>query len=266
MIFRRNKPDAGDIDAGPARAAADIDEFDGGELDEDELDDDELDEEELDDEEVDGEEPADEWEVLDESRDWRDDGPFDISEVDLSGDAESGIERLDFGSLIVTPDPEVAIQLQIEQQSQRVQALLALHGSSGLEVALFAAPARSSMLPEVREALESGATENGGNVNRAEGPFGTELRRLVPVQGPQGEEMLHASRIWLVQGPRWLLRGTLMGESAMSDANTGSAGVLIEFFKNLVVSRDDQPRVPGDLVWLSVPDNIGLADPPAADV
>ncbi len=160
----------------------------------------------------------------------------------------------------------MAIQLQIEQQSQRVQALLALHASSGLEVALFAAPARSSMLPEVREALRAGATQGGGTADLSEGPFGTELRRVVPVQGPEGEELLHASRIWLVQGPRWLLRGTLMGEAALSDDNTGSAGVLIEFFKNLVVARDSQPRVPGDLVWLSVPENIALADPPAADV
>jgi len=132
-------------------------------------------------------------------------------------------------------------------------------------VALFAAPARSSMVPEVREALQAGAAEGGGNVTFGEGPFGTELRRLLPMRGPQGEQMLHASRVWLVQGPRWLLRGTLMGEAAMSAENTGSAGVLLEFFKNLVVSRDTQPRVPGDLVWLSVPDNISLADPPSAE-
>lgn len=257
VIFRRRKSDD------------EVDQFD--DLDDERLGDpdDDLDEDELD-EEVDDEAEADdavpdEWRILDESRDWRDDGPFDITEVDLSSDADAGIERLDFGSLVVTPDPEVSIQLQIEQQSQRVQALMALHGSSGLEVALFAAPARSSMIAEVREALQAGAAEGGGNVSLGEGPFGTEIRRLVPVQGPQGESMLHASRVWLVQGPRWLLRGTLMGEAAMSAENTGSAGVLLEFFKNLVVARDTQPRVPGDLVWLSVPDNIALAEPPSAD-
>ena len=259
MIFRRRRSDD---------EVGQVDDLDDDQLDalDDDADEEEVDDEMIaDDEPIDDESASDEWLALDESRDWRDDGPFDITEVDLSTDADSGIERLDFGSLVVTPDPEVAIQLQIEQESQRVQALMALHGSSGLEVALFAAPARSSMIPEVRAALQEGAAQGGGNVTLGEGPFGTEIRRLVPVQGPQGEQMLHASRVWLVQGPRWLLRGTLMGEAAMSADNTGSAGVLLEFFKNLVVSRDTQPRVPGDLVWLSVPDNISLAEPPAQD-
>lgn len=42
----------------------------------------------------------DEWEQLDESRDWRADGPFDISEVDLDAD---DVQRLDFDSLVLTP-------------------------------------------------------------------------------------------------------------------------------------------------------------------
>ena len=261
MIFRRRKSDDdvefSDQDLGDEQ----LDELADEELAEEELSEEDDD---LDDGDADDDAPTDEWRALDESRDWRDDGPFDITEVDLSGDEDAGVERLNFGSLIVTPDPEVSIQLQIEQESQRVQALMALHASSGLEVALFAAPARSSMITEVREALQTSAADGGGNVTLGEGPFGTEIRRLVPVQGPQGEQMLHASRVWLVQGPRWLLRGTLMGDAAMSAENTGSAGVLLEFFKNLVVSRDNEPRVPGDLVWLTMPDNIALADPPTA--
>ena len=38
------------------------------------------------DEADDSEDDLDEWERLDASRDWREDGPFDISEVDLDAD------------------------------------------------------------------------------------------------------------------------------------------------------------------------------------
>ncbi|MGL5248364.1 MAG: DUF3710 domain-containing protein, partial [Brooklawnia sp.] len=67
------------------------------------------------DEADDSEDDLDEWERLDASRDWREDGPFDISEVDLDADE---VERLDFGCVVLTPFEGIQMQLQVDQRTK----------------------------------------------------------------------------------------------------------------------------------------------------
>ena len=59
---------------------------------------------------------AERWVALDERTDFRDDGPFDLNEVDLDAD---DIDRLDFGSVILTPFDEMQLQLQIDENTSR---------------------------------------------------------------------------------------------------------------------------------------------------
>ncbi|MCL2782562.1 MAG: DUF3710 domain-containing protein [Propionibacteriaceae bacterium] len=223
-------------------------------LTEDDDEDDDLDEEEADETEdgsIEDEEPKDEWEILDASRDWREDGPFDITEVDLDAD---DVQRLDFGSLIVTPFDGMKMQMQVNEATEQVQALLVVAEQSAIEVALFAAPLRSSMLPEVRDEMRDATHAAGGTMTLVEGPLGTEVRRKLPAPESEGRKGFQPSRTWLVQGPRWLLRGVLMGQSALTDSVTkGEAQLLFEFFCNLVVRRGDTPRVPGELIGLDIP-------------
>lgn len=181
----------------------------------------------------------------------RADGPFDHEEVDLEGDET---QRLAFGPLIVTPFPGVAIQLHGDPQSGSVFALLASFESSGLELALFAAPRSGGLADELREDIREEAAQAGGNAEEGSGPFGPEVRRVLPMEGPEGEQLFHVSRIWLVEGPRWLLRGTLLGQAAIAEGETGPAAVFAEFFRNVVVRRDDAPRVPGELIHLGLPE------------
>ncbi len=190
------------------------------------------------------------WVALDERTDFRDDGPFDLNEVDLDAD---DIDRLDFGSVIMTPFDEMQLQLQIDENTQQVNAALVMHQNSALEVALFAAPASSPMSGEIRTEMVQVTAQQGGTPSLAEGPFGTEIRRVIPMEGPDGETMYHVSRTWFAQGPRWLLRGVLMGEAGMYDGIDGPAEVLLEFFRNIVVRRDASPRVPGDLIPMQMP-------------
>ena len=194
--------------------------------------------------------PDDEWVAFDGSRDWREDGPFDISEVDLDAD---DVQRLDFGSLIVTPFDNMQMQLQINQASGQVQALLVVDGKSAIEVALFAAPARGSMLAQVREEMADATEKAGGTMTLVEGPLGTEVKRVLPVTTPDGKQAKQPSRTWLAQGPKWLLRGVLMGNAATAENETEEAQLLFEFFCNLVVRRGDVPKVPGELIGLDIP-------------
>lgn len=197
------------------------------------------------------------WAELDE-KDWREDGPFDFDEVDLDADE---VERLDFGTLIMTPFDEMNLQLQIDEETQQVQAALVMHGESALEVAVFGAPATTPMAADIRRDMVEVTSQQGGDVQLAEGPFGTEIRRVIPLQNEEGETMYHVSRTWFAQGPRWLLRGVLMGEAGMTEGVDGPSAVLYEFFCNLVVRRDESPRVPGDLIPMTIPAEL-LADAP----
>lgn len=183
--------------------------------------------------------------------DYRADGPFDHDEVDLDADK---VERMGFGPLIVTPFEGLNIQLHGDQESGAIYAMLAMYENSGLELALFAAPTSGGLAQELREDTIEEAEQAGGSAETAEGPFGPEVRRVLPLEGPEGEQLFHVSRIWMVEGPRWLLRGTLMGPAGMTEGEAPPADVFVEFFRNVVVQRDDAPRVPGELITLALPD------------
>lgn len=188
--------------------------------------------------------------AADGEQDWRYDGPFDIDEVDLDGEAP----RIDLDTLIITPWDGLNLQLQVDEQSRRVLAVTGVWAESGLEVALFAAAADGGLADDLREAAVAEAAELGGTVEVADGPFGPELRRVLPHTGPQGEQLFHVSRLWFVEGPRWLLRGTLLGEAALDVDDATKAAPFLEFFRNVVVRRGSQPMVPGNRITMALPE------------
>lgn len=194
---------------------------------------------------------ADAAEDADDEIDWRADGPFDSEEVDLSGDQ---VTRIDLGSLVVTPWEGLGLQLQVNETTRQVQAVTAVWHNSGLEVTLFAAAASGGLADELREDAVEEAEQAGGNATLAEGPFGAEVRRVLPQEGSSGEQLFHVSRIWFAEGPRWLLRGTLLGEAALGEADAPAVAPFVEFFHNLVVRRGTQPMVPGELITLRLPE------------
>lgn len=202
--------------------------------------------------ELEGEEESSEQQqarVWDEAFD-RDEGPFDINEVDLDAD---DVKRIDFGALVVTPFEGMNLQLQAEREQRRVQSLVVSDGHSALEVAVFAAPSKSSITQEVREDIIEATKRQQGKLQFAQGPFGTELRRAVPLKDSQGKPALHVSRTWLVSGPGWLLRGVLLGKAALEPDNAEAQLALFEFFSNLVVRRENSPAAPGKLLYLTMP-------------
>ncbi len=202
-------------------------------------------------------EDADETEAA-EDVDPRADGPFDYEEVDLSGDdavlAAQRVRRVAFGPLIVTQPEDLLLQLQGDPKTNAVYTLLAHHENSGLEVALFAAPRSGGLAAELREDIVEEATQGGGQAEIVSGPFGPEVKRVLPLDGPEGEQLFHVSRIWLVEGPGWLLRGTLMGRAALVEGEAEPADFFVEFFRDLVVRRDEEPRSPGEIIHLALPE------------
>lgn len=182
--------------------------------------------------------------------DWRADGPFDHDEVDLAADE---VQRLDLGALILTPWEGMGLQLQVNEATQRVVAALAFWEQSGLELALLAAPTSGGLADELLEDLTEEAQQAGGSATTTVGPFGPELRRVLPAEGPSGEQLFQVSRTWFAEGPRWLLRGTLLGEAGLTEDDEGPSAPFVEFFRNVVVRRGDGPMVPGEVIEMTMP-------------
>ncbi len=191
---------------------------------------------------------------LDE-QEWREDGPWDISEVDDVTDDSDG-PRIDLGSVVVTGHEGMELRLQVDEESQQIVSAMMISDESALEVGAFAAPRSGGMWPELRAEMMTAATDGGGSAAEAVGPFGVELRRLVPVRTPDGEEGYQPSRMWMAEGPRWMLRGVVYGAAALEDGVEGQVAPLLAAFRQIVVRRDAEAMAPGDLLPLSLPQGL----------
>jgi hypothetical protein len=227
-----------------------VDELDDDEVDADEDYDDAEDDEDYDDDDDDEvwEEELDEWALLDRSQDWREDGPFDYDEVDLSDD---DIDRENLGALIVTPEVGQRLKLVASGDPEEITSLVVENGpASGMQVSVLAAPTTANFLAEVRQELIE-ASEKGKSIELVEGPFGTEVRRIVAMEDGKGREVYAPVRDWLIAGPRWVLKVTLTGKAALDHHQTGAAADLEEFVRNIIVRRGDVAMVPGSVVPLT---------------
>ena len=157
-------------------------------------------------------------------------------------------ERVDLGSLLIPVDPEQEVQLNVAGE-QIVAASVTLGGSS-LQVQAFAAPKSGDLWEEVLGELAQEIRNLGGQAEEAAGPFGTELRALVPTEPGTGQADLQPARYFGVDGPRWLLRGTISGQAA---SDPQQARPLEELFADIVVVRGDHPAPPRDLLEIQLP-------------
>ena len=116
-----------------------------------------------------------------DARDWRADGPYDIEEVDLEADTEDDPPRIDLGSMVLTGFPGAELRLQVAEETQQIVSAMLVNGDSALELGAYAAPRSGGLWTELRDEIIESATEAGGSAALVEGPFGVELRRLLPV-------------------------------------------------------------------------------------
>jgi hypothetical protein len=191
-----------------------------------------------------------------DSRDWRGAGPWDLTEVDLDIEPLPGRARIDLGSMIITGFGGAELRLQVAEETQQIVSAMLINGDSALELGAYAAPRSGGLWPELREEIVEAATEAGGSAALVEGPFGVELRRLLPVTTPDGEQGYQPSRMWVVEGPRWLLRGILYGQAALEDHLDPPVADLLTAFREVVVRRGDEAKSPGDLLPLVIPPDV----------
>lgn len=249
MIFGRKKKDA-DVEE-PVDETTEVAEADAQDADEVAADND------TEETAVDTTTDSQKWEEFDLSRDWREEGPFDIEEVDLEADE---VQRLDFGALIITPLPECEIRLQITEDTQQIIAALLIKDESAIELSAYAAPRNPGMWAEIREEIIAGTQAAGGTADLVEGPFGTELVRNLPMTSPEGQLVFQPSRTWVAEGPRWLLRGVLYGKAALTDEfDNDVVGPFYDAFCDVIVRRGDAPMPMGDTLVLTMPAELQAA-------
>lgn len=174
-------------------------------------------------------------------------GPYDSADIDLEA---PGPTRVDLGGLVVTPLPGMELRLQVDEASKNVVAALLVSGESALELRAFAAPRSAGLWDEIRKEIAAETTRRGGMVTENTGPYGPELKVVVPVRGQDGSQGTQVSRIIGVDGPRWMLRATVIGRAANEPA---LAAPLLQALSHVVVVRGKAPMAPREMIRLRMP-------------
>jgi hypothetical protein len=180
--------------------------------------------------------------------DVRANGPWDSSEKSAEGDPS----YVDLGPLLVRGQEAFSIQLPAEGEEGQIASVVMVAEDAALEVRAFAATRSGGLWDEVRDDLILEVTRLGGTSEQVDGPFGPELHVSVPVELPDGEEGFQPSRIVGVEGPRWLLRGTFLGEAGL---NPSDEGPLMQAFRDVIVVRGNEARIPREALLLTLPEN-----------
>ena len=175
-------------------------------------------------------------------------GPWDAD------DAFPVRDRADFGSVLVPITPMQQIELATD--GQRVIWVSVKSGQSELRVLAFAAPRSAGLWDDVRPEIAAELASVGTTAQETEGPFGTEMFAHVPVQPGNPAAGTVPMRFIGVDGPRWLLRGLIIGAAA---DGTEAAEPFEDILSDVVVVRGDHPMPPRDMLELRLPAEIQQA-------
>jgi len=186
----------------------------------------------------------------------RHNGPWDSAEKS-PGEDES---YLDLGHLLVRGQEGFTFQLPADGENGEIGSVVLVSDDSALELRVFAATRSGGLWDEVREDLAEEVTRLGGESTVVDGPYGAELHIAVPATSPEGEEGLQPSRIIGIEGPRWLLRATVLGAAALELTDTG---LLMGALRDVIVVRGAEPRIPREALLLTLPEN--AVESPAED-
>jgi hypothetical protein len=185
-----------------------------------------------------------------EERGPRANGPWDLAETDYDED-DAG--KLDLGSLIVTPRPGLDLQLQVDEQSGQVVAVVLAGEQGAVELRAFAAPRNGDIWTDVRKQIAAEVTRRGGTASEHDGHWGPELRVVLNVTTQDGRTGQQPSRVFGITGPRWLLRATLFGQPALEPQDDG---VVESAMRDVIVRRGSAPHAPGEALPLTVPPHL----------
>jgi hypothetical protein len=178
-------------------------------------------------------------------------GPWDVSEANHMFTREGPAAGVvDLGSLLVQLREGLDLRLQVDEASGAVLAALVVGEDGMLELRAFAAARNEDLWTDVRREIAADTAQRGGTATEREGAFGPELYCEVQVQLEDGSIGVQPSRIIGWNGPRWFLRGALLGRPAMEP---DAAGPWEDVFAAVAVRRGDVARPPGEALPIQLP-------------
>lgn len=180
-------------------------------------------------------------------------GPYD-ADVLPADDAE----RVDLGSLLIAPDPGHELRLQVDEASGSVQSVVLAGPDGALELRAFAAPRNGDLWSEARPQIASEVSGHGGTATEREGRWGTELVCRVQVRTPDGKTGTQDSRIIGINGPRWLLRATLLGKPA---TDVDGSSDWEDLLSRVAVRRGTQAMPVGEALAVTMPPQARRVEP-----
>jgi hypothetical protein len=172
-------------------------------------------------------------------------GPYDADDL-----PEDGAERVDLGSLLIAPEPGRELRLQVDEASGNVQSVVLAGSDGALELRAFAAPRNGDLWSEARPQIASEVSGRGGTATEREGRWGPELVCQVQVRTSDGKTGTQDSRIIGINGPRWLLRATMLGKPA---TDVDGAGEWEDLLSRVAVRRGAQAMPVGEPLAVTMP-------------
>lgn len=185
----------------------------------------------------------------------RADGPWDASEITIEDGDET---RVDLGSLLVPLHPDLDLQLQVDESSGEVIAVVMAGETGAAELRAFAAPRNGDIWEGVRASIAAEIVQLGGTVTEAAGHYGPELHASMTLELEDGTRAEQPSRVMGIVGPRWLLRVTMFGRPALERLDDGDVESAL---RDVVVVRGGTPVPPGDALPLTMPPGARPAAP-----
>jgi hypothetical protein len=173
-------------------------------------------------------------------------GPYDVD--DLAADDD--VVRIDLGSVLVEPVDGLELRLQVDEDSETVQAVMLAGPDGAVEVRAFAAPRNGDLWSEIRPKIAAEYAQRGGTASTQEGRFGTELVCHLTVNTDDGRTGTQASRVAGINGGRWMLRATFLGRPAV-DAE--AAALWEDAVEKLVVRRGKEAMPVGAELPFALP-------------
>jgi hypothetical protein len=170
------------------------------------------------------------------------DGPHDSEELPPAGD----VERVDLGSLLIAPEPNRELRIQVDEASGVVQSVVIAGPDGALELRAFAAPRGGDLWSEARPQIAAEVAQAGGTATERQGPWGTELICQVAQRGGD----TRVTRVVGINGPRWMLRASLLGTPA---TKPDDAGTWEDSIRKVAVRRGSHAMPVGEALPVVMP-------------
>lgn len=175
-------------------------------------------------------------------------GPWDVSELDDRPSHTAA--RLDLGGVRIRPVAGMKVQMQVDKNSGQATSVMLVNDQGALQLMVIAAPKSKPLWPQTMRALRSDADRRGGTAQDGKGPWGPVLRMALPATTADGKQGVQPSVVLGIDGPRWLLRATLIGRAAVDQEQMNRMMAIVQ---DTVVVRGDQPMAPGEVIALTPP-------------